>query len=95
MRRELVEADNEKISVTRQCELLGLNRTGLYYRERPESIEDGNLMRRIDEQYTSTPFYGYRRMTVYLQNLGFQVNRGRVKCCGNELIAFLALSSIA
>lgn len=79
VRRELVEPENEKISVARQCQLLGLNRTGLYYRARTESVEDGNLMRLIDEQYTSTPFYGYRRMTVYLQNLGFSVNHKRVR----------------
>lgn len=79
MRRELVEPNNEKISVARQCQLLGLNRTGLYYRARPESVEDGELMRLIDEQYTSTPYYGYRRMAVYLQNLGFQVNHKRVR----------------
>lgn len=78
MRRELVEPDNEKISVSRQCELLGLNRTGLYYRERPESVEDGELMRLLDEQYTLTPFYGYRRMTHHLQKLGFSVNHKRV-----------------
>ena len=63
----------------RQCELLGLNRTGLYYRPTTESIEDGELMRLIDEQYTSTPFYGYRRMSVYLQKLGFRVNHKRVR----------------
>lgn len=79
MRRELVEPDNEQISVARQCQLLGLNRTGLYYRGKPESVEDGELMRLIDEQYTSTPFYGYRRMTVHLQNLGFSVNHKRVR----------------
>lgn len=79
VRRELVEPDNEKISVTRQCQLLGLNRTSIYYRRRPESVEDGNLMRLIDKQYTMTPFYGYRRMTVYLQNLGFSVNHKRVR----------------
>ncbi len=79
MRRELVEPDNEQISVARQCQLLGLNRTGLYYRGKPESVEDGELMRLIDEQYTNTPFYGYRRMTVYLQNLGFRVNHKRVR----------------
>jgi putative transposase len=79
VRRELVEPDHEKISVSRQCQLLGLNRTGLYYRERPESVEDGELMRLIDEQYTQTPFYGYRRMTLYLQNLGFVVNHKRVR----------------
>lgn len=45
MRRELVEPDNKKISVLRQCQLLGINRTGLYYRGKPESFEDGELMR--------------------------------------------------
>jgi len=79
VRREFVEPDNEKISVLRQCQLLGLNRTGLYYRGKPQSVEDGALMRLIDEQYTITPFYGYRRMTVYLQNLGFRVNHKRVR----------------
>ena len=79
MRRELVEHGNERISVTRQCQLLGLNRTGIYYRPRTQTVEDANLMRLIDEQYTGTPFYGYRRMTVYLQNLGFSVNHKRVR----------------
>jgi putative transposase len=79
VRRELVEPENDRISVLRQCQLLGLNRTGLYYRGRTESAEDGELMRLIDEQYTRTPFYGYRRMTVYLQNLGFAVNHKRVR----------------
>lgn len=41
----MVEPDNERISVLRQCQLLGLNRTGLYYRGKPESVEDGELMR--------------------------------------------------
>lgn len=77
-RRELVEPDHEKISVARQCELLGLNRTGLYYRAGTESAEDGELMRLIDEQYTLTPFYGYRRMTAHLQKSGFSVNHKRV-----------------
>lgn len=75
----MVEPDNAKISVARQCELLGINRTGFYYRERAESVEDALLMRLIDEQYTRTPFYGYRRMTVYLQQLGYRVNHKRVR----------------
>lgn len=65
--------------MARQCELLGLNRTGLYYRRRTQSVRDGELMRLIDEQYTLTPFYGYRRMTVYLQQLGCRVNHKRVR----------------
>jgi putative transposase len=75
----LVEPENRRISVRRQCELLGLNRSSIYYRERPEAVEDAFLMRLIDEQYTRTPFYGYRRMTIYLQNLGYKVNHKRVK----------------
>jgi hypothetical protein len=47
VRRELVEPDNEQISVFRQCQLLGLNRTSLYYRGKPQSVEDGELMRLI------------------------------------------------
>ncbi len=79
MRRELVEPENKRISITRQCELLGLNRSTLYYRERPESEEDALLMRLLDEQYTATPFYGYRRMMHYLRSKGFQVNHKRVR----------------
>ncbi len=75
----MVEPENERISIKRQCELLGLNRSTLYYRERPESEEDALLMRLLDEQYTLAPFYGYRRMTVYLQQLGFRVNHKRVR----------------
>jgi putative transposase len=79
VRRELVEPANEKISAARQCQLLGINRTGLYHRARTGSAKDGELMRLIDEQYTMTPFYGYRRMAVYLQKLGFRVNHKRVR----------------
>jgi len=74
----LVEPENKQISVVRQCELLGINRSNLYYRERGERFEDTELMRLLDEQYTKTPFYGYRRMTIYLQNLGYRVNHKRV-----------------
>lgn len=69
---------NASVSQVRQCELLGLNRSTLYYRERPPGGEDLELMRRLDEQYTETPFYGYRRMTVWLQRLGYRVNHKRV-----------------
>ncbi len=75
----MVEPDHQRISVRRQCELLGLNRSSVYYAPRPERVEDALLMRLIDEQYTKTPFYGYRRMTIYLQNLGHRVNHKRVK----------------
>lgn len=74
----MVEPEHQKISIARQCELLGLNRSSFYYRQSAENEEDAFLMRVIDEQYTRTPFYGYRKMTVYLQGLGLTVNHKRV-----------------
>jgi putative transposase len=67
------------LSVRRQCELLGLNRSGLYYEPAGEASEDLRLMRLIDEQYTARPFYGSRRMTVWLTERGEEVNRKRVR----------------
>lgn len=78
VKRTFVEPEHQKISVVRQCQLLGINRSMIYYRGRAENVEDVELMRLLDAQYTETPFYGYRRMTVYLQNLGYQINHKRV-----------------
>ena len=65
-RRALVEPGHAEISVRRQCELLGISRSGLYYRPAGETPENLRLMRLIDEQYTKRPFFGSRRMTVWL-----------------------------
>jgi len=59
--------------------LLGLSRSSLYYEPGGEAAEDLRLMRRIDEQYTARPFYGSRRMTVWLNEQGEGVNRKRVQ----------------
>ena len=64
--------------MARQCEILGLNRSTIYYRARPVGDEDLAIMNLLDEQYTETPFYGYRRMTVHLRLLGWTVNHKRV-----------------
>ena len=73
-----MEPEHAEISVRRQCDLLGVNRSGLYYRPVGESAENLRLMRWIDEQYTRRPFYGSRRMTVWLREQGHTVNRKRV-----------------
>ena len=62
------------MSLARQCELLGLSRSTCYYQPRGETVENLALMRRIDEQYLKTPFYG-SRMLAHL--LG--VNRKRIQ----------------
>ena len=74
-----MEWDHEGLSIRRQCDLLGLNRSTLYYPGLGESEENLRLMRLIDEQYLSCPFYGSRRMTIWLRLLGEEVNRKRVQ----------------
>jgi len=66
------------LSVVRQCELVGLARSSLYYQPTGVSEENLLLMRLLDEQYTSTPFYGIRRMTAWLKGQGHKVNHKRV-----------------
>jgi putative transposase len=78
-KRRLVEPGQSEISLRRQCELLGLNRSSLYYEPAGESAENLQLMRWIDEQYTQTPFYGWPRMTAYLRRQGYAVNHKRVQ----------------
>jgi putative transposase len=75
----LIDAGHPALSVRRQCELIGLNRSSLYYEPAGEASEDLRLMRLIDEQYTARPFYGSRRMTVWLTEQGEEVNRKRVQ----------------
>ena len=50
-----------------------------YYSPVPESEENLLLMRLIDQQYYKTPFYGVRKVTAWLQSLGYNVNRKRVR----------------
>lgn len=71
---------NKPVSVRRQCQLLSLTRSSLYYSKQPENMENLDLMRLIDQQYTQMPYYGVRRMTAFLQQEGYRrVNRKRVR----------------
>lgn len=63
----------------RQCALLGLSRSSLYYEPVPESAENLRLMERIDKEYTRHPFLGSRRLTTWLIGQGEKVNRKRVQ----------------
>ena len=67
------------MSVRRQCQLLGLCRSSLYYQGVAESVENLRLMRRIDQEYTAHPFLGSRRLTKWLNEQGEAVNRKRVQ----------------
>jgi putative transposase len=67
------------LTIGRQCELLGLNRSSFYYEPASETAENLDLMKWIDREYTAHPFFGSRRMTVWLQRQGREVNRKRVQ----------------
>ena len=78
-KRTWIEAKHPTISIRRQCELLGLNRSSWYLEPAGESAENLALMRQIDEQYLRTPFYGSRKMAFWLTQQGHEVNRKRVQ----------------
>lgn len=75
----MIEPGHSVLSIRRQCELLDLNRASDYYTPATESALNLELMRRLDEQSLRTPFYGWPRMTAYLQRLGYAVNHKRVR----------------
>ena len=86
----MIEVGRPGLSVRRQCELLGLSRSGLYYEPAGETAENLRLMRLIDEEYTAHPFFGSRRMTARLIRQGEVVNRKRVQ----RLLRLMGLEAI-
>jgi putative transposase len=88
--RYLVDGDHPELSVRRQCDLLGLCRSSLYYEAVPEKEENLRLMERIDREYTAHPFQGSRRMTQWLRKEGEAVNRKRVQ----RLLRLMGLEAI-
>jgi putative transposase len=74
----MIEAES-RVSIRRQCDLLGINRSGIYYRPAQETELNLELMNWLDKTYTNQPFLGTRRMTVMLCEDGYSVNRKRVQ----------------
>jgi len=77
----MIDTGNDNIALTRQADLVGVNRTGIYRKEaeHKESEENIVLMHRIDVIHTEFPTYGYRLITRLLRNEGRPVNRKRVR----------------
>ena len=90
-RRAMIDREEPKLSLVRQCVLLGISRSSLYYLPTEAGAEDMELMALIDQQYLKTPFYGSRRMTAWLSNHGHQVNRKRVR----RLMQLIRLEALA
>ncbi|SCA62489.1 hypothetical protein SCG7086_AA_00650 [Chlamydiales bacterium SCGC AG-110-P3] len=75
---DMHEKEIAQLSISRQCELLDLNRSSYYINPGSETSFNLLLMRLIDQQFTKGPCYGRRRMTVWLNNQGYSVNSKRV-----------------
>ena len=78
-KRMMIDIDHAELSIVQQCALLSLQRSVFYYQPAEESKENLDLMAEIDQQYLKCPFYGSRRMTALLNQLGYRVNRKRIQ----------------
>jgi len=77
-RQELVNKEHSQLSISHQCLMLGLNRSSLYYKPRPNN-EDKRIMDMIDRIMTEYPYYGSRKVTATLQKEGIRIGRDRVR----------------
>lgn len=83
-KRGLIERDIEQPNVSKQCQLLLLARSSLYYRSNNKRRKEGEefdnlLMRLIDELYTEAPFYGVRRLARGLKEQDHIVSHKRIR----------------
>lgn len=75
----MIDANHPHLSISRQCELIGLVRSVFYYQPAKANDENLRLMEEIDREYLKYPFYGTRKMTEVLKQQGYEVNRKRIK----------------
>jgi putative transposase len=78
-RKDMIEPDSSVLSISTQCEMLSVSKSSFYYVPVGESDENLAIMRKLDEQYFSTPFYGALRLTAILILSGYKVNIKRVR----------------
>lgn len=92
-KRASVDPHHPRISIRRQCDLLGLNRSSYYVGDSwgTQTQENLEIMERLDRQYTAVPTYGSRRMTAWLRREGYDVNRKRIQ----RLMQLMGLEGLA
>ena len=86
----MIDPDNRKLSVLKQCRLLKINRSTIYYKKKPIKPIDLTLMKLIDKQYLKTPSWGSRSMRNHLRRQGYKVNRKRIQ----RLMRLMGLEAI-
>jgi putative transposase len=78
-RRKLICKANTKLSLTRQCKLLKISRSSIYYKQVGFDQATLDLMHEIDRIFTKHPFFGSRQIAAYLPQSGFSAGRHRVR----------------
>jgi len=89
-RKAMVRKGHTVLSLTRQCKLLKISRSSLYYRPVGFDEETPKLMNEIDRVFTKYPFFGSRQITAYLPRNGFRAGRHRVR----RLMTVMGLEAI-
>ena len=89
-RREMIRKENTELSLTRQCKLLKISRSSLYYAPVGVNAETLELMNEIDRVFTKYPFFGSRQIAAYLPRNGFHAGRHRVR----RLMGLMGLQAI-
>ena len=79
-KRHLVHRESSRLSIIKQCDLLEIHRSGIYFKRKFESLLNLRLMRLIDEKFIDCPFYGVPRMTTWLkEDMRYDVNHKRIE----------------
>jgi len=73
----MVDTQRQNLSIRKQCSLLGVNRSNVYYEQAP-ATDNTELANEIHELWLEMPYYGYRRITAELQRRGYSINHKRI-----------------
>ncbi len=77
--RQFLAPNHPGLSLRKQCEILGVNRSSYYYNPKPLDEETLYLMRIVDEIYAEHPYFGSRQMVNYLRLKGYSVGRSKIR----------------
>ena len=85
-KRKLIEQNNSDLTITEQCELLGLNKNSYYYKAKTLNKETERLMKLLDQHYTKFPHEGKIKRAIYLsQKVGYTIGKKKVGSLMKEM----------
>ena len=86
----MIKSNQDKLSISKQCQLLSIARSSCYYNPKGENNENLYLMKGIDEIYLKHPFYGSRQMSLHLKREGGSASRHKIR----RLMRIIGISAI-